>query len=201
MIQPSDPKDSQWLDALAGKPDPAASPGINSQAAALRKALRERSRAMDQRVPMPSSAQYQQILFRLQREGLRGGRTFGWKTLTVFVTTAFAIGAASTGVIMLPAMQAFRSSGPITDIAGTNGYAQTVTIRVQEPARTVQVVTSEAIRLGLAVAVDSDPSGHRILISGFVPYSPDQETLRDALGINKSASGKLLFLVVKKTAQ
>lgn len=70
MTQPSDSEDSQWLDALAGKPDPTASPGINHQAAALRKALQERSRAMEQRVPQADSAQYEQILLRLKREGL-----------------------------------------------------------------------------------------------------------------------------------
>ena len=198
MTQPPDPEDSQWLEALAGKPDQAANPVINRNAAALRKALQERSRTIDQRVPQPDFEEVVKILSRVDREGLRSGRTFGWKALFLFVAAAFAFGAAITRTIMLPSMELTRAAGPVEAITTNSGYAQTVTLKVESPVDTVKLVTREAIRLGLPFAVDPGPLGHRILIDGFVPYSLDQGMLRGALGISESASGKVLFLIVEK---
>jgi len=200
MTQSSEPEDAQWLDAVAGKPDPTASPDINRQGAALRVALHERHRALEQQVPKADSVQYRQLLVRLQREGLRKGRTLGWRPLTLFVISAFVAGSFSTRMILLTTTNATRSSSSIVSLSGTNDGAQTVIVKVEDPSKTVQLAVSEAIRLGLAVAVDSDGESYRMLINSFVPYSPDQDGLRATLGISKSASGALLFLISKKTA-
>ena len=71
--RPADPDDApsaQWLDALAGQPDPQADSQLNLQALALRKALQQRSQRLQQTVPPADPALYHQVLFRLRREGL-----------------------------------------------------------------------------------------------------------------------------------
>ena len=70
MATTPDKEDEQWLSALAGKPDPAADPAINQQAEALRRSLQAQRSRLEKAVPEADDAQYQQLLFRLRREGL-----------------------------------------------------------------------------------------------------------------------------------
>ena len=63
-----DPLASQWLDALAGTPDPLADAAGNRQALALRQALQARSARLA--VPEADAALFEQLQFRLRREGL-----------------------------------------------------------------------------------------------------------------------------------
>ena len=67
---PDDNADAQWLAALAGQPDALADARLNQQAAALRQALQQRSRQLDEAVPAADAALWQQLQFRLRREGL-----------------------------------------------------------------------------------------------------------------------------------
>src|ERR1035437_4454969 len=70
MTQAPDKEDEQWLNALAGQPDPNADPQVNRQAEALRRALQARSEMLAAKVPTADAAQYEQLMFRLRREGL-----------------------------------------------------------------------------------------------------------------------------------
>jgi hypothetical protein len=74
MTQAQDHDDAQWLAALAGQNDADADPSTQRQGAALRRALQEQSQRMDRAVPLADDTQYQQLLFRLKREGLSGRR-------------------------------------------------------------------------------------------------------------------------------
>ncbi len=65
---PDDLLAAQWLDALAGAPDPLADAVGNRQALALRQALQARSAALA--VPEADAALFEQLQFRLRREGL-----------------------------------------------------------------------------------------------------------------------------------
>jgi hypothetical protein len=67
-----DPADSHWLAALAGQPDPLADASANRQALALRQALQARSARLAQDTPRADAALFQQLQFRLRREGLLG---------------------------------------------------------------------------------------------------------------------------------
>ena len=67
---PNDTADAQWLAALAGQPDAQADPRLNREAAALRQALQQRSRQLDQAVPAADALLWQQLQFRLRRAGL-----------------------------------------------------------------------------------------------------------------------------------
>jgi len=67
-----DPADSHWLAALAGQPDPLADASANRQALALRQALQARSVRLAQDTPRADAALFEQLQFRLRREGLLG---------------------------------------------------------------------------------------------------------------------------------
>ena len=66
----TDPQDQQWLDALAGRPDPAADAKLNREALALRAALIARRQKLEDEVPQADDALLEKIRFRLRREGL-----------------------------------------------------------------------------------------------------------------------------------
>ena len=72
MTQAQDNDDAAWLATLAGQETTAADASTRAQAEALRTALQAQSQRMDSRVPLADDAQYQQLLFRLRREGLTG---------------------------------------------------------------------------------------------------------------------------------
>ena len=78
MTHITEKEDEQWLDALAGHPDPSASPQIIQQAAALRRALMVRNELLDAQVPTADAAQFERILFRLRKEGLTTTQS-GWR--------------------------------------------------------------------------------------------------------------------------
>lgn len=75
MTQAQDKDDAAWLATLAGQETTAADASTRAQAKALRTALLAQSQRMDARVPLADDAQYQQLLFRLRREGLTGHST------------------------------------------------------------------------------------------------------------------------------
>jgi hypothetical protein len=72
MTTENDREDAQWLNSLAGRPDPTADPITNAQGNALRNALQKRKAKLDAMVPHIDDSQYQQLLFRLRKEGLTG---------------------------------------------------------------------------------------------------------------------------------
>ena len=58
-----------WLLALSGEPRQGADSFTNSQAEAIRAALKRRAAAIEQESPEPSETGYHRLLFRLKREG------------------------------------------------------------------------------------------------------------------------------------
>lgn len=72
MTQAQDKDDAAWLATLAGQENTGADASTRAQAEALRTALQAQSQRTDSRVPLADDAQYQQLLFRLRREGLTG---------------------------------------------------------------------------------------------------------------------------------
>jgi hypothetical protein len=70
MTTDQDKDDAQWLATLAGQKKTSVDPVVQAQAEALRHALQVQSQRMDTRVPLADDAHYQQLLFRLRREGV-----------------------------------------------------------------------------------------------------------------------------------
>lgn len=90
MTQTPESGDTPWLDALAGKPADGANPKEMRQASALRAALQARSKVLDQNVPEADATQYQQLLFRLRREGLARQRPT-WQNPRVWAIAASVV--------------------------------------------------------------------------------------------------------------
>ena len=90
MTQPPESDDTAWFDALADKPAGTADPKGNQQASALRAALLKRSEALDSNVPEADAAQYQQLQFRLRREGLAQQRPI-WQSTRIWAMAASVV--------------------------------------------------------------------------------------------------------------
>lgn len=140
MTNDSDKEDAQWLSALAGQADPDAKTNVNQQAEALRRALKARSDLLASRVPAADETQYQQILFRLRREGLASSNR-GWHNPMLW-------GVAATIVMGV---------GLVTQMSDLNldGFGNDV-LRGAEHATALIVADPEArlaeLRAGLQIA-------------------------------------------------
>lgn len=156
MPKNSDKKDEQWLNALAGQSDPAADSKINQQAESLRRALQARSDVLTKQVPIADDVQYQQLLFRLRREGLTSSNR-AWHSPKLWGLAATVV----IGVGVFVQMGGFNQDGNEND-----------TMRGAEHA-TVLIVADPEVRLselqtGLKVAgevpkVDRLESGQIVL--------------------------------------
>jgi hypothetical protein len=114
MTQPNEREDGQWLDALAGRPDQAADPQLNRQAAAVRRALGAQARDLDATVPPADPALLEQTMFRLRREGLLR-KPAPWKSprwLAVAASAVLGIGIALQMTRIED--ETVRSGGPAT---------------------------------------------------------------------------------------
>lgn len=69
MTNEIDRDNEDWLLALSGEPRQDAESFTNSQAEAIRGALKRRAEAIDKESPEPSESGYHRLLFRLKREG------------------------------------------------------------------------------------------------------------------------------------
>lgn len=123
MGLPSDTEDSKWLDALAGNPDNAADPKVIRQAMALRKALQSRKDEIDKMVPEVDAALYQQIQFRLRREGL-GSKEPIWKRPSSWAVAASLV----LGVSLVVNMKAFLPEADESTIIRGAGEASVLIV-------------------------------------------------------------------------
>lgn len=69
MTNDIDQDNEDWLLALSGEPRQGADSFTNSQAEAIRAALKRRAEAIDQETPEQSESGYHRLLFRLKKEG------------------------------------------------------------------------------------------------------------------------------------
>ena len=169
MTTENDREDTQWLDSLAGRPDPTADPITNAQANALRNALQKRKANLDAMVPHTDESQYQQLLFRLRQEGLTGkqnswiglmhwGRDKGQlaaRVMTSHNTIAWAIAATAVLVIgvtlQLNLLQhgqdasrmhdAFRSGGTVLIVSNPKARAEELQAGLKSAGTETTVIT------------------------------------------------------------
>lgn len=135
MTQALDKEDEQWLSALAGQSDPDADPKLNRQAEALRRALQARAEKLETKVPAADAAQYQQLMFRMRREGLASPH-HGWRNPMLW-------GLAATVVLVVGVV--FQTGGLHQDQDDANtlrGGGQSTVLIVTEPeVRLAELVT------------------------------------------------------------
>lgn len=118
MKKNTDKEDEQWLNALAGNADPASDPKINQQAESLRRALKASSNILTNKVPIADDAQYQQILFRLRREGLTSSN-HAWHNPKLWGLAATVV----IGVGVVIQMSVFNPDGYEKDIMRGSEHA------------------------------------------------------------------------------
>lgn len=118
MSTNTDKEDEQWLNALAGNADPASDPKINQQAESLRRALKASSNILTNQVPIADDAQYQQILFRLRREGLTSSN-HAWRNPKLWGLAATVV----IGVGVVIQMSVFNPDGYEKDIMRGSEHA------------------------------------------------------------------------------
>jgi hypothetical protein len=133
MTSDPDKEDTQWLNALAGKVDHDADSKLNQQAESLRRALRARSDLLASHVPVADDAQYQQMLFRLRREGLASS-SHGWRNPMLWGMAATIV----MGIGVVIQMGNFDSDGYEKDILRGAEHA-TALIVTNPEARLVEL--------------------------------------------------------------
>jgi hypothetical protein len=169
MTTENNREDAQWLDSLAGRPDPTADPITNAQASALRIALQKRKAKLDATVPQIDESQYQQLLFRLRQEGLTGkqnswigvmqwGRAKGQlaaRVMTSHNTIAWAIAATAVLVIGVTLQMnflqqgqdasrmhdAFRSGGTVLIVSNPKARAEELQAGLKSAGTETTVIT------------------------------------------------------------
>jgi len=130
MTHDTNKEDEQWLNALAGRSDPDANAKLIQQAESLRRALNARSNLLANQVPEADDAQYQQLLFRLRREGLISSR-HGWRNPMLW-------GIAAT---------IFLCVGVVIQMGGFNFNGEDKDILMGGGPATVMIVADPEVRL------------------------------------------------------
>ena len=155
MTQQTNNEDDQWLDALAGKSDPSANPQVNRQAEALRRALEKRREMLDTQVPTADAGQYEQILFRLRKEGLTGARN-KWSSPAIWGMVATIV----LGVGVVIQMGGLFSGQDDADIM--RGGRSTVLI-VDSPEVRLAKLLDGLKTAGESPSIQKQPSGSILL--------------------------------------
>ena len=88
-----------------------------------------------------------------------------------------------------------KAEGVRSNENNTEEYAQVVSIYVQNPSATLQSLVIETIKSKLPFSVKKNGVGYEVLIEDLTPNSPEQEPLKDVLGIGHSASGNVQFQI------
>ena len=159
-VNAEDAEDAPWQAALAGRPDPQADPLVNAQAQALRAALQRREASLEAHVPPADQALFQQLQFRLRREGLTGrDRAAAFATrwpvwglaATVMLGVAVYLGVATQHTPPEAATDVLRGG------AGSAGGA--LELRVADPQARLASLQAALQAVGSAPRVTLLPDG------------------------------------------
>jgi hypothetical protein len=156
MTQAQDKEDEQWLSALAGQPDLDADPKVNRQAQALRRALKTRSEMLEAQVPTADATQYEQLMFRLRREGLTTSQR-GWRNPMLW-------GLAATVVLGVGVVIQMGGLHPQPDEANMlRGGGQSTVLLVAEPEVRLAELLVGLRAAGEEPTIKREADGHIVL--------------------------------------
>lgn len=173
MTQLPDTEDEQWFNALAGKPDPAADPEINREALALRSALKARSEQMATEIPKADSAHYEQLMFRLRREGLidTGRQSNPNKRFVRFAVAASIM--LSAGLIFLTHL---HQNPQQNEAEVFRGLGDMQIVLAVDPEKHLTHLTTELDRLRINYQVERVGDEISLKIEGIDPRKEEVET-------------------------
>jgi hypothetical protein len=173
MTQPPNIQDEQWFAALAGNPDPTADPEINREALALRKALKARGEQMAKEIPKADSAHYEQLMFRLRREGLidTGRHSNLSKRFVRFAVAASVM--LSVGLLFLTQLHQNPQQNEAEAIRGLGDMQIVLAV---DPEKHLTHLTSELDRLRINYQVERIGDEISLKIEGIDPRKEEVET-------------------------
>lgn len=157
MTQDTNKEDEQWLNALAGRSAPDADAKLIQEAESLRRALKARSDLLASQVPEADEAQYQQLLFRLRREGLNSSRQ-GWRNPMLWGIAATIF--LCVGIVIQ--MGGFDFNGEDKDVLMGGGEA-TVMIVADPELRLIEL--QAGLQLAGEIPVVERPTNGEIIVT------------------------------------
>lgn len=195
--------DQDWLDALAGRPDPAADPATNRRAAALREAMLA-IRREELAAESPDEG-LDRLLFRLRREGLLETRKKPWllQFPAMFAIAATVLISAGFAVIYLAdkkdsAPEVLQSSAP-GDAFSTRAAAQLLFAAAPEDfAAGMQQKFSDA-----GIPLKQTPSAQGVRLEGDLPGNlpPDALRILDEYRLSIPDDRKLVIEIRQQATQ
>lgn len=190
MTTPQDREDEQWLDALAGRPDPSAEPGLNQQAPAVRRALAAQKAEIARQTPKADEVLYQQLLFRMRREGLLGAPAM-WRQPRAWAVAASVVFAL--GIVIRIGM---FTSPTDDDFQITRGGASAIVQVVADPDARLAELLAGLRAAGVQPEVRRDEAG-RIRIA-----APRTEAVVDFLNeqrVTPVPTGSDVVIILEKS--
>jgi hypothetical protein len=192
-----------WLDALAGKPNPNADSAVVRKASSLRDAIQRHDNQLMGN-DFDIEAELKRLNTRLSKEGLfeknSTSKSFSkrWAAFIAALLSAFAFGAITMRFAMMPAMEGVRSEGTVLSMEGQKKFVQNVLVSVADPSETMKTAVAEASRLGINFSVKVAGDGYDVVLEGLVPNSAAQDSIKQVFGISRSAAGDLQFQIRQK---
>lgn len=123
------------------------------------------------------------------------GKTFGWKSLSAYIASAFSLGAIVANVVMVPtaavSTRGVFSESPSEPVFAFHDRFRVINLQGADKHLFVKEVLSAASQSDLLVKV-LQRDGRLILIVGdFRPLSKSQEKVRELFQLGNSYSGQL----------
>jgi hypothetical protein len=161
-------EDQDWLDALAGKPDPDANPAVTKRATLLRQAIQQHDAALGVN-DFDTEAGLQKLKFRMRREGLVT------ESKPSFIHNRFVQYAMAASIILTVGltMRLYLYEQPIQNEIGiVRGSNQQIVLAADPEARLKQL-TTELDKLGIQYQVDRKEGGIILMARGVDPVKDD----------------------------
>jgi len=161
-------EDQDWLDALAGKPDPDANPAVTKRATLLRQAIQQHDAALGVN-DFDTEAGLQKLKFRMRREGLVT------ESKPSFIHNRFVQYAMAASIILTVGltMRLYLYEQPIQNEIGiVRGSNQQIVLAADPEAR-LQQLTTEMDKLGIKYQVERKEGRIILMAHGVDPLKDD----------------------------
>ena len=122
-------------------------------------------------------------------------KSFGWKTLSASVVSAFSLGAIVANFVMIPSMtvgtRSIFSEPPSEPISATHDQFKVLNLHGADKHLFIKEILSAASRSDLLVKVQQRDERILLNVGDFRPMSKNQEKVRELLQLGSSFRGQL----------